>query len=263
MQIAGSNVLVTGATGGIGQAIARAIAARGGKVMITGRRADVLESLAHELDARAWTIDLAKDSEVQRLAREVGDVDVLIANAALPASGTLDSFTLEQLDRALDVNLRAPIVLAHELVPGMVARGRGHVVFMSSLAGKAATPGTSLYNASKYGLRGFAAALRGELRDSGVGVSAIFPGFISDAGMFAEADVKLPAGVGTRTPEHVANATVSAIERNRGEVDVAPLPLRASTIFANLAPELAASVARRMGSEEITRRMADGQREKR
>lgn len=263
MQIAGANVLLTGATGGIGHAIARAVAARGGKLLLTGRRAEVLEPLAQELDARAWAIDLAKPAEVERLVREVGDVDILIANAALPASGTLDSFSVEQIDRALDVNLRAPIVLAHALAPQMVARGRGHLVFMSSLSGKAATPGTALYNASKFGLRGFAAALRADLRTSGVGVSAVFPGFIRDAGMFADAEVKLPPGVGTRTPEEVAEATVKAIERNRGEIDVAPLPLRASTIFANLAPELAGSVARKLGSDEITRQMEAGQRDKR
>jgi uncharacterized protein len=101
------------------------------------------------------------------------------------------------------------------------------------------------------------------MRTSGIGVSAVFPGFIRDAGMFADADVKLPAGVGTRSPEDVADAVVKAIEGNRGELDVAPLPLRASTIFASLAPELAGRVARRMGSEDITRQMQDGQRDKR
>jgi hypothetical protein len=81
--------------------------------------------------------------------------------------------------------------------------------------------------------------------------------------MFAEADVKLPPGVGTRSPDHVAQAVLAAIERNRGEVDVAPLPLRVSAAFAGLAPELAAALARRLGSEEITRQMEAGQRTKR
>jgi uncharacterized protein len=263
MQIAGSNVLLTGATGGIGQAIARALAARGGKLILTGRRLDVLEPLAQQLDARTAAVDLAQPAELERLVRDAGQVDILVANAALPASGALDSFTVQEIDRALDVNLRAPIVLAHALLPQMLERGRGHLLFMSSLAGKAATPGTAMYNASKYGLRGFASALRADLRTTGVGVSAIFPGFIRDAGMFAEAGVKLPSGVGTRTPEDVAEATVKAIERNRGEVDVAPLPLRASTIFASLAPELAGSVARKLGSEDISRKLEAGQRDKR
>jgi short-subunit dehydrogenase len=263
VQISGSSVLLTGATGGIGHAVARALRARGATLILTGRRTDVLEPLAAELGARALAVDLTDRAAVERLAADAGDVDILVANAALPASGPLESFSVEQIDRALDVNLRAPIVLAHALAPAMVARGSGHLLFMSSLAGKAATPGTSLYNASKFGLRGFASALRADLRDSGVGVSAVFPGFIRDAGMFADAEVKLPPGIGTRSPEHVAAAVVRAIERNRGEIDVAPLPLRASTVFAGVAPELAASVGRRLGSEDITRKMEAGQREKR
>jgi short-subunit dehydrogenase len=263
MEIGGSTVLLTGATGGLGQAIARALAARGAGLILTGRRSDVLEPLASELGGRAIAIDLAIPGDVDRLITEAGDAGILVANAALPASGRLDSFSVEQIDRALAVNLRAPIVLARAMSPRMVESGRGHMVFMSSLAGKAATPATSLYNASKFGLRGFAAALRGELRGTGVGVSTVFPGFIRDAGMFAEANVTLPPGVGTRAPEDVAAAVVSAIERNRGEVDVAPLPLRASTVLASLAPELAGSLARRLGSEELTENLAAGQREKR
>src|SRR5438270_8960638 len=123
-------------------------------------------------------------------------------------------------------------MLARAFAPAMARRGSGHLLFMSSLSGKAATPATSLYNATKYGLRGFASALRAELRASGVGVSAVFPGFIREAGMFADAQVKLPPGVGTRTPADVARAVLEAIERNRGEVDVAPLALRAGVIFA-------------------------------
>jgi short-subunit dehydrogenase len=263
VQISGCTVLLTGATGGIGQAIARALGARGGRLILTGRRADILDPLAGELDARALTVDLSTPEEVDRLAAEAGDVHILVANAALPASGTLESFSIEEIDRALDVNLRAPIVLAHTLAPAMVRRGRGHLVFISSLSGKAANPGSALYSASKYGLRGFSSGLRADLRSRGVGVSTVFPGFIRDAGMFADAEVKLPPGVGTRRPEDVARAVVRAIERNRGEVDVAPLPMRAGAIFASLAPELAASVARRLGSQDISRRMQEGQRDKR
>ncbi|MGO9488027.1 MAG: SDR family NAD(P)-dependent oxidoreductase [Solirubrobacteraceae bacterium] len=263
MQISGSTVLLTGATGGIGQAIARSLSARGASLIVTGRRGDVLEPLAIECSARALAVDLADPVEVQRLLDEAGEVDILVANAALPASGPLDSFTVREIDRALEVNLRAPIVLAHGLVPGMLSRGRGHLVFMSSLAGKAATPGTAIYNATKFGLRGFASALRADLRTSPVGVSAVFPGFIRDAGMFAEAEVELPPGVGTRTPQDVAAAVIAAIEGDRGEIDVAPLPLRMSTVFAGLAPELAGHLSRRLGSEDITRRMEAGQRDKR
>jgi short-subunit dehydrogenase len=261
MHISGSNVLLTGASGGLGQAIARTLAAKGAKLTLTGRRVDVLEPLASELSgARVIAVDLSDPQEVDRLLEQAGDVQILIANAALPGSGLLDSFIEEQIDKALDVNLRAPIVMAHALAPAMVARGHGHLLFMSSLSGKAATPGTLMYNASKYGLRGFSLALRADLHGTGVGVSAVFPGFIRDAGMFANTGVKLPPGVGTRTPADVAKAVVDAIERNRAEVDVAPLTMRASTVFAGVAPELAATVGRKLGSDDIAKEMEAGHR---
>ncbi|HEY2537358.1 MAG TPA: SDR family NAD(P)-dependent oxidoreductase [Solirubrobacteraceae bacterium] len=264
MQISGSTILLTGATGGLGQAIARALHGRGGELILTGRRLEVLEPLAAELDgSRALAIDLSQPAEIDRLLAELGDIDILVANAALPASGTLDSFTMEEIDRALNVNLRAPIALAHALAPKMTARGRGHLLFMSSLSGKSASPGTGIYNATKFGLRGFASATRADLRDSGVGVSAVFPGFIREAGMFADAEVKLPTGVGTSSPQDVARAVISAIERNRAEVDVAPLTLRAGATFAGIAPELASRVARRLGAEGISKDMEHSQRSKR
>jgi short-subunit dehydrogenase len=263
VKIDGSTALLTGATGGIGQAIARALHGRGAKLILSGRRIEVLEPLAAELGARSLAVDLSSPAEIERLVHEAGEVDILVANAALPASGRLESFTIEQIDRALNVNLRAPIALAHALAPQMVKRGSGHLLFMSSLAGKATTPGAALYSATKYGLRGFAASLRADLRPAGVGVSAVFPGFIRDAGMFADAGVRLPSSIGTRTPEDVAEAVIRAIEHNRGELDVAPLTMRASTIFASLAPELAGGVARKVGAEEIARNMEAGQRDKR
>jgi short-subunit dehydrogenase len=263
MQIAGVNVLLTGATGGLGHAIARALADRGARLVVTGRRTDVLEPLAEELDARALPVDLSDAGEVDRLVSEAGEVDILVANAALPASGRLDSFDQPQIDRALDVNLRAPIVLARALAPAMAGRGRGHLVFMSSLSGKTASAGGSLYSATKFGLRGFALALRAELRGDGIGVSTVFPGFIRDAGMFAEADVKLPPGVGTSSPEQVARAVVKAIEANRGEIDVAPLPMRAGAVLAGLAPETAAAISRKLGGDTIADAMAKGQANKR
>jgi short-subunit dehydrogenase len=263
MEISGSTVLLTGATGGIGHAIARALSAKGARLILTGRRVDVLEPLASELGARSLAVDLSEAAEIDRLLSEAGELDILVANAALPGSGLLDSFTVEQIDRALDVNLRAPIAMTHALAPEMVKRGRGHLLFMSSLSGKAATAGSSIYNATKFGLRGFAGAMRAELHGTGVGVSAVFPGFIREAGMFAEAGVKLPKGVGTRSPEDVAKATVQAIERNLGEVDVAPISLRVGSVFAGFAPELSAAITRKSGSEKIAADLADGQRSKR
>jgi short-subunit dehydrogenase len=262
--ISGSSVLLTGATGGLGQAIARALDARGGELRLVARRTDVLERLACELDgARTLVADLSDRAAVARLVQEIGETDILIANAAIPAAGRLESFTLAEVDHTLDVNLRAPVALAHALLPGMLERRRGHLLFVSSIAGKTAVPGNPLYHATKYGLRGFAAALRTDLHDSGVGVSCIFPGFIRDAGIFAESGVKLPPGTGTRSPEDVARAVVQAIERNRGEVDVASFAQRGGVALAGLAPDLAARVVRRFGGLEIAREMEQALRDKR
>jgi short-subunit dehydrogenase len=207
--------------------------------------------------------DLAERTAVAQLAERAGAVDVLIANAALPASGPIDDFSADEIDRALDVNLRAPIQLARALLPGMVARGNGHVVFVSSLSGKVASVGSSLYSATKFGLRGFASGLREDLHGSGVGVTVVYPGFVSDAGMFAEAGVSLPKGVGTRSPEQVAAAVVTGIERDKAEIDVAPLSLRAGTFLSSLAPVTAARLQRRLGSARLSHAIAEGQKPKR
>src|SRR3954466_13891688 len=137
MNLAGTHVLLTGATGGLGQAIARALAARGATLTLTRRRVDVLEPLAVEGGARAVASDLSEPGAPEKLLEEAGDVDVLVAHAGLPGSGRLDSFSDEEVDRALAVNLRAPMMLAKALSPRMVERGSGHLLFMSSLSGKA------------------------------------------------------------------------------------------------------------------------------
>jgi short-subunit dehydrogenase len=263
MELRGSNVLLTGATGGIGHAIARALHQRGASLVLTGRRAEVLEPLAAEVGGRATAVDLGEREELDRLIEEAGDVDVLVANAALPASGDALEFRVDQIDRALEVNLRAPMILSRVLGERMAARGRGHIVLISSLSGKSGQAGSAIYSATKFGLRGFGQGLRGDLAPRGVGVSVVFPGFIRDAGMFHESGTKLPRGVGTSTPEQVAAGVVRAIEADKGEVDVAPVGMRAGAAFGGLAPTLSARVAQRLGGDQIARDLAAGQSDKR
>ncbi|MBW3652766.1 MAG: SDR family NAD(P)-dependent oxidoreductase [Actinobacteria bacterium] len=263
MNVGARTVLLTGATGGLGHAIARRLAAAGARLVLSGRRGDVLAALASEIGAEVAPADLSDRDAVRELAAAHTDVDILVANAGVPASGRLQTYDDEQIERALRVNLHAPIILTHALAPHMVERGCGHIVFMSSLSGKTATAGSSLYNATKYGLRGFGGAMRAELHGTGVGVSTIFPGFIRDAGMFADAGVKLPFGVGTKSPEEVAEATLRAIERNRGEIDVAPIGLKLGSLFGGVAPETAARVTRRSGGDALAQQFETGQLGKR
>jgi short-subunit dehydrogenase len=263
MELAGRSVLLTGATGGIGHAIARAVAARGATLVLSGRRTDVLEALAREVGGRALAADLRDAAAVERLLDEAGEVDVLVANAALPASGRLHDFGARDIDAAVAVNLTAPMQLAHALAPRLVERGTGHLVFVSSLSGKAATQGSSVYSATKFGLRGFSAALHAELGPAGVGVSCVLPGFIREAGMFHDSGARLPWFVGTSSPQDVARGVVRAIERERCEVDVAPLGLRVGAALAGLAPGPVSRVNRLLGADRVADELAAGQRYRR
>jgi uncharacterized protein len=232
-------------------------------VFASGRNRQVLEQLADEVGGvEPLVADLCDPAQVAALVFG-RRIDVLVANAALPASGRLDSFTEEEIDRALDVNLRAPMHLARVLTPHMTERGFGHLVFISSLSGKMASAGASVYNATKFGLRGFSFALNEELRGTGVGATTVFPGFIRDAGMFADSGVKLPRGVGTRTPGDVAKAVIEGIEKNRAEIDVAPLSLSSGARVFGLAPGVVAAINRRLGSDPLADAIAEGQRDKR
>jgi short-subunit dehydrogenase len=265
LQLAGSTVLLTGASGGLGHAIARALHARGARVLLNGRRADALEELAAQLGERAevLTLDLAEPGAALALAERAGAVDALVANAGLPASGSVEDFTHEEIDRAIDVNLRAPIQLTRALLPGMIERRRGHLLYMSSLSGKVASIRSCIYSATKFGLRGFASGVREDLHGTGVGVTVVFPSFIGDVGMYAETGVKLPRGVSLISAEQVAGAVVRGIEEGRDEIDVAPLSLRAGVLASSLAPRTTAKLQRRLGSDRIAAEMADAQRDKR
>ena len=263
MRLAGSTVLITGATGGLGRAIARHLAAEDARLLLSGRREEDLLALGHELGAEVLRADLAVREDVAALAAWGARAEVLVANAALPASGALESFTEHQLDRALEVNLRAPVALAHALLPHLRSRGRGHLVFVSSLSGLSAAELSSLYSATKFGLRGFALALRADLHGTGISASVLCPGFIAEEGMFADTGVRLPFPLSTREPAAVAAAVVRAVERDVAEIDVAPPLLRWGARLACAAPALAARVSRASGSARVARAITSTQADRR
>ncbi len=221
----GKIALLTGASSGLGPFIARRLHREGVRFILSARRRPELDALARELvGSRVVTADLSQRGEAERLAAEAGPVDILIANAGVPATGALTSFEVAQVDRALEVNLRAPMVLARLLLPAMLERRAGHVVFMASMAGQVPGPNNSVYNATKFALRGFGHALRAELDGSGVEVSVVSPIFVTGAGMFAETRARAR---GREVPvERVAEAVLSAIRANRSEITVAPLGLK-------------------------------------
>ena len=266
MELRDRTILLTGATGGLGRAIALAIAQRGGHLVLSSRKEAELNELAASLPGSAHqgvVSDLAQPGAALELLGATGEIDVLVANAAVPASGKLDGYSAEQIQRALRVNLEAPILMTHALLDGWLARGSGHFVFVSSLNGKVATARSSLYSATKFGLRGFALGLREDLRGTAVGSSVVMPGTIREAGMFADSGAQVPRGVGTSSPQQVAAGVVSAIERDRAEVEVAPRVQRFMANFAARRPDLAGRISARMGVHEIADAVADNQTEKR
>jgi short-subunit dehydrogenase len=131
------------------------------------------------------------------------------------------------------------------------------------LLGKFPSPSSSVYCATKFGLRGFSGSLRNDLHGTGVGVSVVFPGIIRDAGMFADAKVDVPGGVGTSSPDDVARGVVRAIEKNRGEVVVAPVAQRLLGALGAVSPGWFSGISRLAGTDKVTAKVAEGQRDKR
>lgn len=268
MDLEGKRVLLSGATGGLGRAIAEELAGHGAKLVLSSRKKDDLQALAESLPGGARrhkviVADLAEPGAAEKLVKDAGNVDGLVANAALPASGKLDNFSSNEVQRALRVNIESPILMARAIAPKLAKKGEGHLVFMSSLSGKVGSPRASLYSATKFGLRGFAFGLREDMHPHGVGVSIVSPGFVREAGMFHDAGSKPPPMVGTTTPKKVAKAVVRAIERDRNEITVAPMRQRFIAEVGYRHPEFAGRVQRRGGADRIADELAAGQADKR
>jgi short-subunit dehydrogenase len=268
VELQGKRLLLSGATGGLGRAIAEQLAGCGADLLLSSRKEEELRALARSLaggDSRHRFVvsDLAKEGAAEKLIEDAGQLDGLIANAALPASGRLEKFSSEEVKRAIRVNFESPILMARALAPKLAERGEGHLVFISSLAGKVGSPRSSLYSSTKFGLRGFAFGLREDLHPRGVGVSIVSPGFVREAGMFHDAGSKPPPGLGTTTPAKVAQAVVQAIRRDRNEITVAPMRQRFVAELGYRHPEFAARVQRRAGADRIAEALAEGQADKR
>ncbi|MGE5226878.1 MAG: SDR family NAD(P)-dependent oxidoreductase [Planctomycetaceae bacterium] len=191
VELRGRVVVVTGASSGIGEATAVAFAQRGAKVVLAARRRDRLEDLADRIEraggrALALACDVTHREEVERLpaiVREaLGPTDVLINNAGVPGGGDFVDLSPEQIEKVVRVNLLGVMWGTHAFLPGMLARGQGHVVNVASLAGRYAPPGAAVYAGTKFGVVGFSEALHFETEPRGVLVTAVNPGFVQTEG---------------------------------------------------------------------------------
>jgi NAD(P)-dependent dehydrogenase (short-subunit alcohol dehydrogenase family) len=177
----GQRALVTGATSGIGRAVALQLARDGAEVVVHGRNAErgaktVAEITAAGGKASFVAADLGDLTDVQRLAREVGDVDILINNAGIAVFAATAEFDASAFDRMFASNVRAPFFLVAAIAPGMAARGRGSIVSLSSMSGGVGLVGGAAYGATKASLEAMTRAWAAEYSASGVRVNAVAPG---------------------------------------------------------------------------------------
>ena len=249
MEIAGKTILVTGATGGLGRAIADSLAGRGAILVLSARDDAALSEMAAGLTGsghRVVAADLSQGGAAGELVAAAGEIDGAVLNAGLGGTGKVDGFEPGQVETILRVNFETPILMARDIAPSLRAKGEGHLVFIASLAGKASSSRHAVYGGTKAGLRAFALGLRQDLTRDGVGASVINPGFIREAGMFADSGAKPPMNLGTSSPEEVGEAVAGAIEKDRAEVDVAPFRQREMANFAHHFPGLAARATGRL-----------------
>lgn len=249
MELRGAHVLITGASRGIGAALSRAIAEAGANVSLAARSADVIKPMADELGGAAFPIDLLDPDQVDdlipRVEQDAGPIDILINNAGLDTGAFLQDLSTEVIRDVVRLNLEAPMVLTRNVLPGMLERQRGHLVFLSSLAGNNGFPGLTPYCGTKAGITNFAASIRLELRDTNIDTTVVSPGPV-DTEMWDRLEDKGETFgpvlerlrrlhlIPKTTPGEIADRTVKAIEQERRHVRT---PKRlAGTFFLREAP---------------------------
>ena len=249
MKAANARVVITGAAGGIGAASAEALLKAGAAVMLVGRSASRLEELASQLGRSTGAhparvacrvADLTQPKDLDSLSAQaaVWGCNVLVHNAGLPSFGRLQDQTPEQMTAALQINLLAPMLLTRCLLPHLLAQQGAQVICVGSALGAIGLPGFSVYSAGKFGLRGFAQALRRELAETPVAVQYLGPRTTKTA-FNSEAVEAYNRATGTASdrPEQVAAELVALLESGDGERFVG-FPEKFAARLNGLAPAL-------------------------
>lgn len=256
-------VLITGASYGIGPLIARAFASKGANIALAARTTEKLKSVAAEIaSSNVKVLDIPADltsltdcqTLVAQTEAELGPVDVLVNNASVHYIGSFDALSCEQIQQIVHTNLLSAVFLTRMVLPGMIQRESGHIVYNVSLAGKVGMPYLAAYSASKHGLIGFNNALQAELRGTGVRSTAMCFGFISKTGMWARFNRPVHPAFGTSSPERVAKSVVHAVERRWIEPVINPIPVKPILGLWALAPRIASWLFKTLRVEKF---MAD------
>lgn len=230
MKLQGKHVVVTGGSRGIGEHIARQCAARGAQVTLVARNHDALMRVAHDISGNVYEADLSDDAVVDSLIEKIetqfGPIDVLVNNAGLETSTPFAVEDDREIRAVSRVNLEVPMLLTRHVLPQMLARGHGHLVFVSSLAGTAGFPGMAVYGATKAGILNFVNGLSRELKATRVNITVLSPGPVA-TDMWNEIEKRRSSIqkvvrryqklqlIPTADPVKIARRTVDAIEKNK------------------------------------------------
>jgi short-subunit dehydrogenase len=264
----GRTALVTGASCGIGPLIAREVANQGGHVVLTGRSAGELEAVAAGLTAAGADVSFvpadltepgAAQALVQAIERQQGGIDLLVNNAGGDPLREFHTMTIEENLRTLRLNLVAPLELTHAVLPGMLSRGRGHVVNISAMAGRLSFPYTEVYAAAKDGLIGFTRVFRSDYHERGVSASVLILGAIKGAGqgqrMMDQAGLK---GAAYMAPaQSVARSVLRAVKKDRTELVIMPGPGRLLRAIMDYFPGLGPALNRAAGTKATMQKIVD------
>ena len=273
MDIQNKNVLITGASRGIGCYIAYAIARHGGNVALLALPSDVkrLHSLEKKLArfntrVKYFTADLSDYKQlseaVEHISKEFSHIDILIGNAAIESVGVFEYQTEQTIMDSIAVNLTAPILLTKKLLPKMISQGAGHVVVLSSYAGKIGSPYQSVYSATKAGLIKWVMGMSRELKGSGISFSVISPSYVSQAGMYSDIlnkstdQLNTPKIAGEVTPQKVVKAVIRSIQKNRTDIIVGSPFLRIFAAINELAPDCVTKLFDSLGLSQYNEKLA-------
>ncbi|MDG2266768.1 MAG: SDR family NAD(P)-dependent oxidoreductase [Candidatus Marinimicrobia bacterium] len=257
--------VLTGASSGIGAVIAKSLSSEGVEIVGIARSEEGLQKTKIDIESHGGkfhsiSFDIADLSNLSELKTKVenlvGEIDILINNAGIEEYNYFSNYTLDYFQKITSVNLVAPMEITRQFLPEL-QRNNGHIVNICSLAAKKGESFNATYSATKGGLALFSDALRQELHGTGIGVSALFPGLVSDVGMFSDSQVKAPLVLGTIPSKKVAKALVKAIKKNKPDVIVNSGPLRPLLAVDALFPNFGNWFARATGITAFCRNRAE------
>jgi short-subunit dehydrogenase len=270
MKLHGTVGILTGASRGIGVRLAEHLARRGVGLALAARSAENLKETAERVqalgvEAIVVPTDVSDRSDLEALVKrtneELGPIDLLVNNAGIEHYDGFAEFDPDLIEAIISINLTGPEILTRLVLSGMIERRRGHILNISSLAGKTALPYNTVYTSTKHALVGFSWSLREEVKPFGIGVSVVGPSFVADTGMFANSPRYRDAPWIARpvSPDKVAEAVIKAIESDRAEILVAKGLGKVVDVFHALSPSFTTAVSRRTGLYAFLKRQASSE----